>query len=82
MIRVPVQGSLIEGAMRSGYKFGMIFEVLVGLPMDAQLCGVEFEKETGMIVFEFSQPRVPDSEVVELNLVLKATPAQPVSKGE
>lgn len=80
MITVPVQGHIIEGVMRSGYKMGMLFEVLVGLPMDAQLVDVTYEKENGIIVFHFSQPRVPDTDVTELKMVIKGIPARPLSE--
>jgi len=78
MITVPVQATLIEGCMRSGYKMGMLFEILVGLPMDAQLVNATFDN--GMVVFHFTQPRVPDTEVTELNMVIKGIPARPLSE--
>ena len=80
MIHVPVQAQVIEGCMKSGFKMGTLFEVMVGLPMDAQLVGSHFEKDKGLLVFHFSQPRVPDEDVTELQMVIKGIPARPLSE--
>lgn len=75
MVRIKVSPSLIEGMFRSGYKLGHLIEVISGLPLDAQLRDAKMEN--GMLALYFSQPRVPDSELQDIQVVLKSIAATP-----
>ena len=80
MVRVFVAPPLIEQFFRSGYKLGYLIEVISGLPMDAQL--KEAQMENGLLALYFSQPRVPDTEIQTIDIVLKSIRAEPVKVAE
>lgn len=78
MIRVQIAAHLFEQCLKSGYKTGYLLEIVQGLPMDCQLVEAQFDKVNATVVLWFSQPRVPDSQIEDLNISLKATVAKPV----
>lgn len=76
MIRVRIASHLFENCLKSGYKTGYLIEVMQGLPFDCQLVNAEYG--TGHVLLYFSQPRVPDDQIEELNIVLRSIQATPV----
>lgn len=76
MLRVKIAAHLFEGCLKSGYKTGYLFEIIEGLPMDCQLVNAEFSD--GYVTLCFSQPRVPDTMIEDLNITIKSIVATPV----
>ena len=73
MIRVSITPELIEKTLRSGNKIGSLIEVIDGLPFNVRL--VDAKMEGGYLRLYFSQSTVPDTDLSDLNIVLKARQA-------
>jgi len=73
MIRVSITPELIEKTLRSGNKIGSLIEVIDGLPFNVRL--VDAKMDGAYLRLYFSQPTVPDTELSDLNIVLKARQA-------
>lgn len=78
MIRVRIAAQLFEQCLKSGYKTGYLLEIIQGLPMDCQLIDASFDKQDGTVILMFSQPRVPDTQLEDLNISIKSVKANPV----
>jgi hypothetical protein len=73
MLRVTITAQLIEQTLRSGNKIGSLLEVIEGLPFNAQL--VDAKVEGGYLRLFFAQSTVPNTEIVDVNISVKARSA-------
>lgn len=73
MIRVSITPQLVEQTLRAGNKIGSLLEIIEGLPFNVQL--VDAKVEGGYLRLFFTQPTVPDTEVTDLRIAVKARAA-------